>query len=309
MKILSVRKYFVTIFLLVGFVITIWSCTTKTPTVPITGTPIPNQELTNSPITNSLLMTPTSTRNTILDASTPTPGPTMNPSQQELWLQGLEAEYCQLPCYMGIIPGETSEADAIIILEGMGAYFIVGLKKGDLDSKLYILDMKCDNQKFRNSITLEIDSSDIVQSVITTVESGHSAKPSCWWLKYSIKSIFTQLGLPTDILVGLSMHGNDSSVEYAFQFYITYEELGISMRSSGVSEGKNICVGGDDIYSIQLTLINPSNEVDAISGKKPSIDGEYWFTPEDALGMSGLEFYNTILLESPICFYINASRD
>lgn len=138
---------------------------------------------------------------------------------------------CELPCWWGITPGETTEQVAKGILSPLTNF--KGLRSdigfhlesySDIDVSLYTGD--------ENRIA-EI-------WVISSIrDSDQSARYHPSWQRYFVDEMFARLGMPSQVWLGFGPHTGDhderppESIPYFYELYVIYSDLGLIVRYAG----------------------------------------------------------------------------
>lgn len=254
--------------------------------------PSPSQTLSPSSPTITETSTP------LRQIGSPTPIPTLTAFQIELLIQRLQSAYCQLPCYLEITPGETTHADAITIMESMGAYIGPEFYIASFDvfqPTFFILPFYYENVRITNAISLTIDSGDIVQQIRSNVGPNIPE----YWSNYSVRGIFEQYGLPDEVVANIAYY----DLATGFEFLITYEEIGIVMDVRGSSETRTICIEESYFDELILTLTNTSSSLSLTRGVAPEpTELWYWSPVEEVFGVDEVELYDLVLSQPTVCF-------
>jgi len=188
------------------FCISIAGCTNTNNTPPVisfpTQTSIP---ITETPIRPNQTITPTSTP-TIVPTLTLTPLNTLEPAQaNKETLQPLlkEPMNCVVPCFWGIIPGQTHLDEARIFFSKLGFTPFEGVFQG---KKFYTISY--DSGTGHNSrVTLTIDNN-LVKNVEVTPDIPKPKEGSPReWIAYSPETLITRYGSPSSVRFTVSSYG------------------------------------------------------------------------------------------------------
>lgn len=201
-------------------------------TLPPTLTPIPSPSVTPSPI-----ITPTITPKVVINPPTSTVTapiqapmiPTLSVEEADVFLRELMANNggCELPCWWGVVPGETTEQVAHDMFLSWGirewviseAYRSVNLGYARPDFPHYIPDV---------SVNMWVENN-LVQYISI---SGQKPKQELElqfiedWQQYSLSNILEQYGVPTHVRLE-SIPPDRSSTTYILG--LSYPSLGIEV--------------------------------------------------------------------------------
>jgi hypothetical protein len=273
-------------------------------------TPQPSEtsapSLPPSPSPNSTLK-PTSTW-----PPRPTPHPTLRPEKALQLLAALQDETCKLPCYLGIIPGQTTLQDAKAILVELGGSGL-GEYRRDTDGLLsytYTLDVgeQSPGEKIISNLVTLVPKDDVVQVVIM----GAGSMPSdsspisietyrTYWQRYSARQIFLQLGEPEKLSVNRVERLYDRGADLIF----LYSKQNIAIDLYGTGQENNLCPK-NEAKSLSLHMLisypgSPLNIYD-LDGGVPLTDQELYPPIEDVFGVDGKNFYNSVVSDPSVCF-------
>lgn len=282
------------IFSLMVMVLIMVSCNSNSRTIPTSEpTSLPTRKATIEP-------TPSPQRTML---GTPTPFPTISLPQMEEFIYLLQSDSCKLPCFLNIVPGETTFTDAVELLEGMGASNFGGIKNENFSSQLYLLPLNDDKYNVWpiTHINLSYGKDNIVYQIDTSV-GLHTWE---YWKNYSMSSIFVQLGEPDDIYSKIVNYDDYT----AFHIIIIYNDPGIVVELSGTSELQTVCPELHNVYQLELTLTDPSSGLDIITGGPAPEEQWYWSPIEDVSGMTKDEYYKQVLMNDSTCFELIGSSE
>ena len=246
--------------------------------------------------------------------ATITIAPTQNiREQKEMVLSLMESNRgCELPCWWGITPGQTS-------LSEVEEYFhILGARTGRTQQR--ISGNNFFGARFENSLPeFNISFLDIEGNVYAIYVSGNQAGTQdqsdfeLFWEPYSPKNVVTDYGAPSRIL--LSAYGGfvpGTTGKQGYILWIIYDSLGIMIRYDGLIQDlpmlhfcPELALGANNIHRIEITLQNPSNPripigwIDSILGNEP----ERVKSIQEAANLSMEDFYELFSQsEKPACF-------
>lgn len=234
--------------------------------------------------------TPTS-RPTPIPTLHHTPRPTLTTTEKYSYVQemlGTNAG-CELPCWWGIIPGESDLQDAN-------------------DRLLYnIYQFPQDLGGYEVFFSLS-EESDLVQSL--NVE-GYCFPDNCGpfardWARYSLDQVLSRYGTPSQVRITLALPIDSGGPTY-YELYILYDNLGVGIHYKGPAVRQAELLHTCFSFShITLWLQSPESS----TSLEQTVGPEEWFfhVPlEEATGMDIEEFYETFqhtgaCLEAPPTF-------
>lgn len=287
------------------------SCTTA----PVSTTKSPN--ITSSS-TTTLIPGPSLSAavTTISPQDLYTPIPTLSNQSLELVAGLLQSKDCELPCYLGITPGETTLGQAEAILIGLGASH-----KGDYDrkdgSKEYDYTLMIGRSSGNNTIsgpnnnTIDIfhhvdliTNNDTVQ--VIEIGVGTPKLPESlilfreYWSKFSAREIFLQMGMPDQLYIDVT---DPSLAEQGRYLLFDYEKRGAVIQLYGARQENNICPESEaEFIDLKLSLFVPGTSLDIYNGRVPPTDRSAWLPIKDVLGINSEEFYQKVFSNTSMCF-------
>jgi hypothetical protein len=286
-------------------------------TATATGTLAPTKTPVSPTLTPYLTMTNT---------PFPEPTPTMNREQRAATLAKLMTENggCELPCWWGVVPGETS-------LEIIPNWFVPqGFERVQKLDQLFIV-LQREGMVWReggrqlhalgsgSSISVEFDSAnDTIQSI--KVHGGNESEGFVQdWERYGLDQVLTRYGIPSQVLVYHPWPAHAGEPTY-YHLLLFYEELGIQIDYLGVTQypvgGKiTVCPDFSNVEVISLFLYQPGkidnvvervlplHKVDIVVTSGTVYDLIQW---EQTVGTSIESFYETFKdSQSDSCFEFN----
>lgn len=284
-----IQKYSASIIILV--LIALASCTQNVAEQPS----IVASE-TSSP-TKALSATPT------LENTYRTPVPTLSINAEQKLVEVLKSGDCNLPCYMGVIPGESKWSDAKILLEALGANFEAQGVQDDGKWYSYIVTIDdpsvtmpngaVEDHRISNSIGLIVKDDVVQKTYIWILGRGLSPKFQDYWSRYSPKGVFLQLGTPDKVYVG---KGGTLA--------LVYERLGIINMYETFWKDGQLCPQNETVYFDRRFVITNKDTSDKLySEYQDSL--KLWSNPiEGSLGVSVQEFYDQVVADDSVCFDI-----
>ena len=279
--------------------------------VQIVDTETPSSEPhASSTYTSMLIHTPTPAPTLFLPPN-PTPHPTLATDNALLLFNVMQDGNCKLPCFLGIIPGETTIQDATDILLELGGSDLGGFQREtdeafDYPYSFDIGDMFSGEKTISYSISL-ITNNDIVQ-VITVSASTYLPKSSPisleafrkYWQRYSARQIFIQLGEPDN----LSVNWIESDSERGAELIMIYEKENIVIVIYGSKQENNLCPRNEatSLY-LGMLISNPETTVDIYGdGRVPFTNQEIYPPIEEIFGVGAREFYYSVNSDPSICW-------
>jgi len=265
----------------------------STPTEPIATSSATATLPLNNPTSTSILPD--------LEAS-------LTPYEKNIYLPILlQFERCNLPCWWGIEPGETSWDDAVKVFE----YLQVPVNSNWLKEDESFVPFQ--NQDINFHFALQVDHNDgIVQNIeiISHIyDWGGQPEFQQAWSSYNLGQIFQNYGVPSKILIS-----KPDKLISSFSLWLLYEPQGFTISyywdfpTESNSDPSNICPrienGGFNLITVFVQGKNSEIElIDAPSAKTKLASGK-WQTPEDLLKVEINEFYSFIIQNSNYCFKV-----
>jgi hypothetical protein len=243
----------------------------------------------------------TSTR-TSIGTPTPFPVPTLTSLQQAQMFELINNDACDLPCYFGITSGKTTWQEAKEILAGAGATL-----RWDFDSyedglirQVYEIRINNGEKTLYQDIVLTIGDNK-VQRLAANTFSNFLDIFYINWSRYSIRRIFTKLGLPDKVFV---FTRTDPSV---YSLLVGYEKLGVVIEWNGIQQDEAndlICpaFSKDDTVGLDLRLTNLSSSLSLYQSDISPYVHDFWRPIKDELGLTEKEFYTLIISDQSVCF-------
>lgn len=291
------------------------SACTPAPAVP-TPIPIPPENTPTSVAPPEATHTPQATatptsKPTLFLPPNPTPYPTLYPDEARQLFNTMQDESCKLPCFLGIVPGETLMQDAReILLRLGGAYLGEYIRKTDgavnYSFKFKIGDQNSGETLITHTVTL-IPDNEIVQAIIV---GGGTLVPKAspeaiktyrtYWQRYSASSIFFQLGEPD----GISVMRIEGDFHYGTDLILLYERVHIAIHLYGTGQENNLCQKNEATFiTLDMYLSCPESTVDIYAGGRvPLTDQEIYPPIEEVYGVSARQFYYSVNSDPSVCW-------
>ncbi len=277
--------------------------TTETPAISSTSS------TSTLPPFSSPAPLPTQTR--VLRATPTNSLPTLTDEQARQVFLSLEDESCRLPCYLGIVPGQTLLEDATQKLSLMGAT-LLGTNKyvyqgGELYEYSYYLDIGTPAKGVAQHIRFFVFDEKIFRMGVEILGASSKQLMIEHWMRYSIPSLLEEYGIPDAV---------DSEVET--NVWVLYNDAGFYIGNMGVTREANIVCPGfriDGAAHAYLLLFDPqakdllaaSSEFDEISAFDFAdgflqINKQFIPPIEVSLGISPEQFYKQVMADPTVCF-------
>ena len=187
----------------------------SSPDPKITPTIQPLPLLSETP-----LITPTPTLDYLF---MPKKGPSFE--QQVRLFEALKDNNCELPCYLGITPGQTTWQEAKLKLESYGNVFY----GPDRSEKSLAYDFR---MVFLGSHVIILNIEDnIVQRIFLSIINHDESMYYDNWSKYSIHHTLIQLGAPDDIFINANEDGG-------YSIAMVYKKSGMALEWYGMQKKK-----------------------------------------------------------------------
>lgn len=147
---------------------------------------------------------------------------------------------CELPCWWGITPGETTGQSAKQILSPLRDLmeFSIGYLGGA--EARYELQLQ-EYNNIRAELIMKDEKQPIGEIWVFSFipdedQSTHYDKS---WQRYFLDELLTRLGMPSDVWLGFGPHIGDhderpsASIPYYYELYVIYRDLGVIVRYAG----------------------------------------------------------------------------
>jgi hypothetical protein len=251
-----------------------------------------------------------------LPSTTPIPPiPTLSIKNEQALIRELQLQNCNLPCYLGIIPGKTSLTEAQGILRKLGGVvdgepyihpdsaieFNYSAWIGDELSPLPTPEKDTSYEiGISHDITLITDGN-VVKMIRVNVASIKSIKKlEQIWSRYTPQKIFLQAGLPNQAYIDQIPETRELA-RWGYYYLFIYEKLGARIEIDGVKDGELICPHfGGNFAHLDMYLYDPHSPVDLYA--IPASNRDIWAPVEDLLIISSREFAQRVLNNPDVCF-------
>ena len=216
---------------------------------------------------------------------------------------------CELPCWWGITPGETSWEAVVeafseqgIRVSGGGGLGLEYPSGQYGDRTVYADMMEVVFQEYGGT----------VQGVF--VENDHYYLPlrddfAALWGRYALQPVLSRHGPPSQVYLNLSIGAPCIGVGIFpdYSMWVMYQDQGIAIRYSGMlisdHEKHLICPVFGQVGQIQIRLQSPEADDELVdpASEVYDLDGTFSIsgTAADLAGMSGQEFYDAFSVPDP----------
>jgi hypothetical protein len=298
------------------------SCTSPRPTLPTATSVVfaasPTIAASSTPIpaspTSTVTLTPTPTQ-TRIPRPTSTPRPTKTPtpttyptldSQGRLnfVLEAMKTNMgCELPCWWGITPGQTTWEEMIDTFVKQS----IGFDTYE-SGKLYLGMVTSGNYLEPTVDVVFSEGGGLVQSIGIRTEYYYIlAQPKYFdaWHDYALDKVLARYGIPTQVYLQLTTGAADWSpgMRATYDLWVEYANKGIALRYPGElihdNQGWYVCPVFGNIAGIEIRLQSPESTVALIG---PDLgDQGYGFngTLSDLTGVSRQRFYEMFKQNPP----------
>jgi hypothetical protein len=202
---------------------------------------------------------------TIKPSPTVAPIPTLGAEEALAFVRQMQTTNggCDLPCWWGIAPGETTRAQAERILAPLGAYVI----PYDDDFLLNFPDYSGIGIDVYGSDDEPISSIEIRAWYYGSDGSGRRFPFDESWYLYSLEGVLEQLGAPSEVWLGFGPPIQEETISFG-ELFVFYDELGLIIEYTGVAKRTDDAVQGcfdlDSLISLRISIAPPRPE--GISG-------------------------------------------
>lgn len=218
---------------------------------------------------------------------------------------------CDLPCFSGITPGQTDWAFAKTFLDSFNK---IGPEEfytdGSLPAYYTSLDfIDSKNRTLLTTIALTVGNGTVERLNISAETKDSGEDLAGYWSYYSIRKIFSQLGLPDQIFI--NVEGQDVSTDPGYGILILYktQKDAFWLDGSRLKE-VDICPEMESKYQIQhmqMSLAAPDANIGLLPPDWiPYTDSEFWKPIKTVLGVDEKEFYESLLADKLACFKVTA---
>ncbi|MDH5506067.1 MAG: hypothetical protein OEZ02_02470 [Anaerolineae bacterium] len=303
------KKYFVLILfvLMLGF---IGACNMRSPQTELPTIAIPSLTATMNGSTPSSSPSPSLAPVATKWWVTPyTPPPTLDFKLQDQFFDLLKTNAgCELPCVLGIMPGETSDYDALSLLEKYGSNGSISYPYGK-DGRVYGSIVMTKDALIKLRLDLFIESGTVQRILFKTMVTKEAALAvfDRHLERYSLQQIFLRHGPPD--LIYFDPPGGLFGRAYSLRILYKNKKIMFSLpggASKNAEGGYSVCpnIGDGDIAQMTFVLAHPSDPVDIREYNLMVFydERDTEFLLENVTGMSIKSFYDLIINNQPGCF-------
>lgn len=227
-----------------------------------------------------------------------TPISTLNPTQTKELLQAYlqNSTSCELPCFLGVIPGETTQIEAYEILASLGVNIFTIM---DNNQQHYSFSYNFSDD-FSFSPVFTIDKGVVEYYEIFINPETQVNENSRKWMTFSPESLIKKFGEPSGVEFSVIWGGPNAIIS----MLLFFEQLDMIIEYNNwdnftrTSEGIYVCPLIDQQNDIRIWIGNNS-EQHPING-----------VPIDKATDLTIEEFSKLMLGQPkeACFYINESN-
>ena len=182
---------------------------------------------------------------------------------------------CDLPCFWGILPGETTFDYAEAFFSSFHAVIKIPPEYWDGSFPTYSVPLQFIDSRNRPmdlSVNITTDNEEVRRlDLYAAAKSGEDFSSS--WSSYSLRSIFSQLGVPDQITINLSIQGVEYSPGYSL--LIVYQKARTAIWLAGERYSENVICpdieGYREIDYMRMSIADPESGLDIFPR-----DWEYW---------------------------------
>ncbi|MCB9422624.1 MAG: hypothetical protein H6667_22670 [Ardenticatenaceae bacterium] len=240
---------------------------------------------------DSSMLTVSLTPRSKIISPTPAPTPTLTSEQKvdNFTRFMTENEGCELPCWWGIIPGETK-------IETIVDRFVPqGLVWWEEWNQL-------DASRFGSGVLVTFSTEkDIIQTI--TVWGGNEGDTLIHdWGRYSLDQVLTRYGMPSQVFVYYPYKADPGPSTY--HLYLFYETLGIEIDYAGMSQDFNnkeesqVCPNLQNVFRINLFLYQSGQISNIVETVIPPETISFIAGPETVYDLISWEQATSTTLES-----------
>jgi hypothetical protein len=245
--------------------------------------------------------------------------PTIFPDQEKRMVDLLHSSHCELPCYLGITPGETPWETAEGTLKTIGADYLG--KSFESGFQIYDYEIKIGDpmsaqitpDSNTGSGDLGIDQyvrvtvgGNTVQQIYASIGTEKFVtKYREYWSRYLLDEIIQRLGEPDKIFMSIPEWGQGYSI------FTIYENQNTVLSFDGIETEHSVCPLWPDKMQPFLSIVVTNKAVLSnlyAPGKAPPTDPVAYMPIKEALGIDENEFYNRIQANHQVCFDIKKTQ-
>lgn len=306
-----VIKHWLRIVWGVCVILALASCEGVSPRVTITATSTGISHSTSSPAPSLTLLAPATQKPTTTSTQRPIPSPTKtfrplatptatptktDDSQAEAEIKSLfqDNEICPPPCYLGVVPGQTTSDE----LRNIFAHWGIALQVSAQNAPAFAIGHQFNSGYWLGAKFLM--NQNVVESIGFSVEQDEPHE----WAAYSPIALLQQYGPPSHVSFWIGSIHEPSSTPWKGWYYMimSYDELEL-----------NIEYGGVEIRLDEMATICPYTDAYDYGrvwlGKYPDFLSSAHVTYlEDATSITLEEFHDYLMKGPGACFYLDVSK-
>jgi len=280
---------------------------TMVPTLSPSSISITHNQQETPVVLLTQTLTPT---NTLLPPTQSIPTP--SDLHLEKLFKSLQDETCQLPCYLGIVPGQTTFDDADHKLKDLGATNYGMSEFANQSEPMY---------RYSYSLNVYVSSEHVSQSIHLYVYNGNVVRMEVnlsspldqifykHWCKYSVITLLEQYGIPDAVHVEYEQRGGNDA-------WVLYNDPGILMGNLGIGREDNlVCPGFRENITARVHMQIFAPKYQEALATSSQFDGISLFSFQDGLlevyrntsietilGIGPEQFYEQMMADPNTCF-------
>lgn len=246
---------------------------------------------------------------------TGSPEPTMRASTQKTFFMLVKDNgNCDLPCFLGIVPGQTMWVDAESILKPYVVNNPISYDKtrSTQINRTYSTQIRTKANKdipveMVMSLAIDVGQKDVVQHIAIRVElygDGFTEFHDKHLSRYGLREIFLRNGIPS------AVYFQPEQSEKGYGFNVIYDELKMVIVFAGNAKqnsggGYTVCpnIGDGDVSSMMIVLASPFDPMDVKKLMGYPIENNPAL--EKVTGLSLNDFYHLMIGDQqPACFAV-----
>ena len=191
---------------------------------------------------------------------TATPIPTIPIPEREGYVFDLIRQ-CQLPCFMGITPGETSWQFTLDLFAPIGKSSSYTSEQDK--SKDYVFGAYIDENTIVPYMLMRVfDKDRVVSKIFIRTQDNKSIHDA--FQMYSLESTLAQYGPPSDVLLRLPPGRSEPNAPLYYSLWVVYDEFNFAVNYEGPAEQKgdkiHICPSYNNIASLMIFVQSPTSD-------------------------------------------------
>lgn len=245
-----------------------------------------------------------------------TPRPTLTAEEERAFVRELLVTNggCELPCWWGIMPEETTWQEVrnrLSLYYGQGISQPGGVHRHEVVYGDLIYPYP---PPYGYYIHIEFTERDgVVQSIQVRGEIVRRTTPERFaqdWRRYSLDQVLTQYGEPSQVI--LELWPNPPEPYYPYRLFVFYDHLGILIEYEGPAipgEPFRVCPEFDQVTHLHLWLRSPEDRISLLQlANLDSLELAQMLPLEKATGMNVETFYQTFKdRENEVCLESSVS--